>query len=197
MTAAATNAGIAATHTEFKKSASKVAQSTMKILKPVRAAGQSTPRARRPNGREKFIERGKVGRIGTNVGHRFDQSSACKYGRDHVGGRYGKRDNPPAILFKDLRCRAGLSVRSFDATRVAADAPCQLNERLIAVIDVKYIAVFGDFEARRAHRRTRRPRLLAPTAVVSAVAPRRRVTGDVRGGSSSNESRIVGQKANR
>src|ERR1700758_5600958 len=45
MTAAPTNAGIAATHTEFKKSASKVAQSTMKILKPVRAAGHSTARA--------------------------------------------------------------------------------------------------------------------------------------------------------
>src|SRR5215475_6690529 len=45
MTAVATKAGIAATHTEFKKSASKVAQSTMKILKPVRAVGQSTASA--------------------------------------------------------------------------------------------------------------------------------------------------------
>jgi hypothetical protein len=54
-----------------------------------------------------------------------------------------------ARLFKDLRCRTGLSVRSFDATRVAADDACQLNERLIKVIDVKNIAVFGDFEAHR------------------------------------------------
>src|SRR5215470_15657612 len=45
MIAAPTNAGIAATHAEFKKSASKVAQSTMKVLKPVRAAGHSTARA--------------------------------------------------------------------------------------------------------------------------------------------------------
>src|SRR5258708_40114257 len=45
MTAAPTNAGIAASHGEFKKSASKVAQSTMKILSPVRAAGQSAARA--------------------------------------------------------------------------------------------------------------------------------------------------------
>src|SRR6266849_317119 len=45
MTAAPTNAGIAATHGEFRKSASKVAQSTMKILSPARAAGQRAPRA--------------------------------------------------------------------------------------------------------------------------------------------------------
>src|SRR6266851_4617515 len=45
MTAAPTNAGIAATQTEFRKSASNVAQSTMKILSAVRAAGQSAARA--------------------------------------------------------------------------------------------------------------------------------------------------------
>src|SRR5258706_3432340 len=45
MTAAPTNPGIAATHAEFRKSASKVAQSTMKILSPVRAAGQTAARA--------------------------------------------------------------------------------------------------------------------------------------------------------
>src|SRR5258708_5780102 len=45
MIAVPTNAGIAATHAEFRKSASKVAQSTMKILKLVSAADQSTARA--------------------------------------------------------------------------------------------------------------------------------------------------------
>src|SRR5258705_4322029 len=45
MAAAPTKAGTAATNTEFKKSASKVAQSTMKILSPVRAAGQNAARA--------------------------------------------------------------------------------------------------------------------------------------------------------
>src|SRR5262245_23264707 len=47
MTAAPTNAGIAAIQTEFRKSASKVAQSTMKILSPVSAAGHSTARAQK------------------------------------------------------------------------------------------------------------------------------------------------------
>src|SRR6266404_1441998 len=45
MTAVPMNPGIAATHGEFRKSASKVAQSTMKILSPVREAGQRTARA--------------------------------------------------------------------------------------------------------------------------------------------------------
>src|SRR5579871_658239 len=45
MAAAATNPGIAATQAEFKKSASKVAQSTMKIRSPVSDAGHSAARA--------------------------------------------------------------------------------------------------------------------------------------------------------
>src|ERR1700719_5110639 len=45
MTAAPTNAGTAATQTEFRKSASKVAQSVMKILSAARAAGHSAAKA--------------------------------------------------------------------------------------------------------------------------------------------------------
>jgi hypothetical protein len=37
---------------------------------------------RRPNGREKFIECGKVGRMSMDVGYRFDEPSACKDGND-------------------------------------------------------------------------------------------------------------------
>src|SRR6266436_3341149 len=45
MAAAPTNAGGAATQTEFRKSASKVAQSVMKILSAASAVGQSAARA--------------------------------------------------------------------------------------------------------------------------------------------------------